>query len=60
MSEHLTSGHADLHKIAQLLVVLVLGVPDVGPFLKSFTWIGLSKCLFDLVGEVCSHASSKS
>ena len=51
----LTSGYADLHKIVQLLVILILGVPDVGPFLKSFTWIGLSKCFFDLVRFAYMH-----
>ena len=31
----LIDGHTDLQEIAQLLAVLVLGVSDVGPFLKS-------------------------
>lgn len=46
MFEFLIGQYADLQKVAQLLAILVLGVPDVGPFLKKFAWIGLSKFLF--------------
>jgi hypothetical protein len=34
MFDYLITIYADLGKVAQLLDILALGVPDVGPFLK--------------------------
>lgn len=41
----LIAWYTDLKKVAQLLAVLSLGVPDVGPFLKAVTSIIFCKCI---------------
>ena len=42
------SSYAYLQKVAQLLVILVLRVSDIGPFFKSVTCIQFNKCYFGL------------
>jgi hypothetical protein len=52
--ECLIARYADLQKVAQLLPILFLGIPNVGPFLKLVTWVVLSTHFWAFWGSLTS------